>query len=889
MLFDHPTIDAIATHVLEMVAAEEDSEDSTDDTPVVVDETPQLREREPIAIVGMSCRFPGARDLKEFWENLLDGVDSVCEIPSDRWDIDRFFDADRAPGKMYTKQGGFIDDIADFDAAFFNISDQEACWIDPQHRMLLENSYRALEHAGISPYPLTDANVGVFMGIMGQDYAFLPRLDDEEIIHGFQGAGLSHSAGVGRISYVFGFEGPSVAVDTASSSSLVALYQAVRSLQDGNCNMALAGGVNAILAPVNSLLMSKAGLLSPDGRCKSFSAAADGFGRGEGCGVVVLKRLSDAQRDGDNVLAVVRGGAVVHNGFTSGITSPNGKSQARVIAEALRDAKVAPSQVQYLEAHGTGTELGDPLELGAAASVYGKGRSKDQPLLVGSVKGNITHLEAAGGVSGLIKTVLSLHHGIIPPQANFDEPSPHIPWKRIPLRIVAEPTAWPEVEERFAGVTAIGLVGTNAHVVLSGAPCQTTGSDQGHNEDNHVTPTLGNGALPRLVRHNRSWLLVLSARSQAALAGLGTAYRDFFVDNPQVSLADVCHTAATGRRHYEHRTAMVVDSHDAAIQALEKLAANPGTHSNDDSFVQETSSQPKTGWVFTGDGQSSLDAAHELYVTEPAFRDLISELDERLNELQSPKNSANQLSHWLDPSSPSDNGHAVRTSGVHLFAFQAGLVHVWRSWGVEADAVFGRGVGQYTAACVSGGLCFKDAVMLIARRESALAAIAANPENKTRVLDEFEEFADTLNYYPPNLQIVCSLDGAMVPVHRSLGGSYWRRHLNDSSITSESLKSFRDLNCDLILNVGPDSDSVFDEHTTSFAKVVSSIDGDSTAGRSMLNALGQLYVTGANPDFTSVGQDGLRRRIALPHYPFQKKRYWITEISHHMEPVSLAE
>ncbi len=483
MLFEHPSIDAIADHVLEMIDSEladatTTDQESPDQQVVAADKQLRRTDREPIAVIGMSCRFPGAQNIDQFWENILGGVDSVGEIPDDRWDIEKFYSAEREPGKMYTREGGFLEDIGDFDAAFFNISDQEACWIDPQHRMLLENSYLALEDAGICPYPLVDSNVGVFMGIMGQDYAFLPQLDDQEIISAFQGAGLSHSAGVGRISYVFGFEGPSVAVNTASSSSLVALYQAVRSLQDGNCNMALAGGANAILAPVNSLLMSKAGLLSPDGRCKSFSAEANGFGRGEGCGVVVLKRLSDAQRDGDRIMAVVRGGAVVHNGFSGGITSPSGKSQARAISQAMQDAQVAPSQVQYLEAHGTGTELGDPMELAAAASVYGKGRKPEDALLVGSVKANISHLEAAGGISGLIKTVLALHHGVIPPQVHFEHPSPHVPWKRLPIKIVTEKTEWPAVDQRIAGVTALGLVGTNAHIILSDAPMENDSAEE---------------------------------------------------------------------------------------------------------------------------------------------------------------------------------------------------------------------------------------------------------------------------------------------------------------------------------------------------------------------------------------------------------------------------
>ncbi len=874
MLFDHPTIDDISGHVLEMVAAEGDAEPVAEIPTDAVD-VPQLRERESVAIVGMSCRFPGAHDVDEFWQNILNGVDSVCEIPPDRWDVDRFYDADRAPGKMYTKQGGFLDDIADFDAAFFNISDQEACWVDPQHRMLLENSYRALEHAGISPHPLADANVGVFMGIMGQDYAFLPNLDDEEVIKAFEGAGLSHSAGVGRISYVFGFEGPSIAIDTASSSSLVALYQAVRSLQDGNCNMALAGGVNAILAPVNSLLMSKAGLLSPDGRCKSFSAAADGFGRGEGCGVVVLKRLSDAQRDGDTVLAVVRGGAVVHNGSGGGITTPSGKSQSRVITEALLDAKIAPSQVQYLEAHGTGTALGDPMELGAAASVYGKGRKRDQPLLVGSVKGNISHLEAAGGVSGLIKTVLSLHHGIIPPQANFDEPSPHVPWKRLPVKMVTEQTAWPEVEERFAAVTALGLVGTNAHVVLSNAPQIRSSAVSAE----HDVETLG-GDHRATVAERPSQLLVLSARNARTLAAVAESYVDFLDRTPNVNLADLCHTAAIGRRHYEQRTAVVFDSLLDVRQALTELATGDCA----DERSVKTTSQPKLAWMFSGDSASDLQAGRQLYATEPAFREMIDGLDERISTHVSETEHADvRLRDWF-ASEEGGGGEESVASDIHLFAVQAGLVHVWRSWRIAPDAVLGAGVGQLTAACVTGGLSFDDAATLIIQRQIALAAIAANAEDGERAMNEFEAFADTLNYYPPNVQMVDSLNGQVVPVHRILGGSYWRQQLTDSP-SPQNLETFSQLNCDLILQIGPDSNPHKLENLGVIAETTAllrSLVCGQAASNSMLQALGQLYVAGCNPDFKSFNSHWNRQRISLPHYPFEKKRYWITEVSKHV-------
>ena len=559
MLFDHPTIDAICDHVLELVVADtsaDSPEAETGGAQANVNPAAQAV-REDIAVVGMSCRFPGAENIHEFWQNLLDGVDSVRDIPDDRWDVDRFYSADREPGKMYTREGGFLDNIADFDAAFFNISDQEACWIDPQHRMLLENSYRAMEDAGIPTSPMADKNVGVFMGLMGSDYAFLPTLEDDHVIKGFQGAGLSHSAGVGRISFLFGFEGPSVAVDTASSSSLVAVYQAMRSLQEGTCNMALAGGVNAILVPVNSLLMSKAGLLSPDGRCKSFSQSADGFGRGEGCGVVVLKRLSDAERDGDRIMAVLRGGAVVHNGFSSGITSPSGKAQTRVINAAIKDAGIAPSQVQYLEAHGTGTEYGDPMEINAAMKVYGKGRKKQDPLLVGSVKANISHLEAAGGSSGLIKTILALHHGVIPQQIHFDEPSAHVPWKRMPAKVITENTPWPECERRTAGITALGLVGTNAHLVLSAVESAV---EKQVEAQNGVVESNGHAKTAAQTPDSGRQLLVASGACEKALQQLRVEYADWLEQNPDVDLAQFCHTVATGRRHYQHRIAIPFES-----------------------------------------------------------------------------------------------------------------------------------------------------------------------------------------------------------------------------------------------------------------------------------------------------------------------------------------
>ncbi len=910
MLFDHPTIDAITDHVLELVTSDTESQPAPEQDELRDLTEKTLRTREDVAIIGMSCRFPGAQNTDEFWQNLMNGVDSVCEIPGDRWDIDRFYDADREPGKMYTKEGGFLSDIADFDAAFFNIADQEACWIDPQHRMLLENSYRALEDAGISPHPLHDANVGVFMGIMGQDYAFLPTLDDIEVIKAFQGAGLSHSAGVGRISYVFGFEGPSVAVDTASSSSLVALYQAVRSLQDGNCNMALAGGVNAILAPVNSLLMSKAGLLSPDGRCKSFSANADGFGRGEGCGVVVLKRLSDAQRDGDRIMAVVRGGAVVHNGFSSGITAPSGKSQARVIAEALKDAGVAPSQVQYLEAHGTGTEYGDPVELGAVASTYGKGRKPDQPLLVGSVKANISHLEAAGGVSGLIKTVLALHHGVIPPQANFDQPSPHIPWQRMPVKMVVEPTKWPETDCRVAGVTALGLVGTNAHVILSSPP--PIDSTDSMNEET------GETLEGFEVVGSQQQLLVVSARNESALKQLTEDYQNFLQRHPDTDLADICYTASVGRRHFEHRIAVTSQSIAETDKKLGWLFGGESSSQNGQPTQNGSANgvapknliatdvargmikrTPKIGWVF-GKGWESNPlwlqaAARELYASQPVVRDLFQAFDQRLNDyLKQNERPLFQLRDWIR------DGETVtpRLQGVPEFAIQAGLAQTWRSLGVEPDVVLGFGLGQYTAACLAGGLCFQDALVLVAERDNVLQGLASKPqtshgeppfeqkpdEESDSLLRKFETLADGFNYYPPNLPLICSVTGEVVPVHRALGGSFWRQHCLTQPLLQESANQLAKMECDFVLEFGSMVSVMPETHGTETVRIIRTMEKGQSVTNSLLYGLGELYVGGVNPNFEALYRHRKSKRIGLPNYPFQKKRYWITEIADYADP-----
>ena len=439
----------------------------------------RLRELEGVghgfAVVGYAVRFPGAPDADEFWNLLQQGRDAISEVPADRWDVEQFYDPDPdAAGKMVTRRAGFLDDVAGFDASFFGVSTREAIFMDPQHRLLLETAWRAVEHSGSAPSALAGSKTGVFMGLSTQDYlCLLTNAMSLEDIEAYLGIGTSAAAGAGRISYRMGLLGPAITVDTACSSSLVAVHQACQALRLGECDLALAGGVNLLISPATMINFSRAHMLAPDGRCKTFDAAADGYVRGEGCGVVVVKRLDDAIRDGDRIRAVIRGSAVNQDGASGGLTVPNGTAQQRVIAAALQSAGVEACDVDYLEAHGTGTSLGDPIEVQAAGAAFGAGRDAGRPLLIGSVKTNVGHLEAAAGIAGLIKVILSLEHEELPKHLNFQNASPHIPWDGLPVRVVDEAVPWARNERpRVAGISGFGFSGTNAHLIVEEAPAE---------------------------------------------------------------------------------------------------------------------------------------------------------------------------------------------------------------------------------------------------------------------------------------------------------------------------------------------------------------------------------------------------------------------------------
>ncbi len=520
---------------------------------------------EPIAIIGLACRFPGADNPEAFWQLMRNGVDAIADIPPERWDIERFYDPTPATAKkMYSRQGGFLKNVDQFDPQFFRISPLEATYLDPQQRLLLEVTWEALENAAIVPETLAGSQSGVFIGISDVDYHRLAYQSPTNLT-AYVGTGNSTSIAANRLSYLFDLRGPSLAVDTACSSSLVAVHLACQSLQNQESNLCLVGGVNLILSPETTVVFSQARMMAPDSRCKTFDARADGYVRSEGCGVVVLKRLRDAIQDGDRVLAVIEGSAVNQDGLSNGLTAPNGPAQQAVIRQSLANAQVKPAQISYVEAHGTGTELGDPIEVKSLKAVLGEKRSLDQTCWLGSVKTNIGHLEAAAGMAGLIKVVLCLQHQEIPPNLHFKTLNPYISLADTAFAIPTQAQPWrtkpPKpgengVERRLAGLSSFGFGGTNSHLILSEAPVTVKNNQQ-------------NGQ--KLME--RPWhLLTLSAKNEEALKALVHCYQKYLADHPEIPLADVCFTANSRRSHFNHRLGVVARDRLEMLQKLENFS-----------------------------------------------------------------------------------------------------------------------------------------------------------------------------------------------------------------------------------------------------------------------------------------------------------------------------
>ena len=939
LVMDHPRLSDAADYLLgEVLGLSEQASDKSGPQPAPVVTT---RTDEPIAIVAVSCRFPGAPDPEAFWEVLSGGVDAIREVPEDRFDIDEFYDPDpETPGKTYTRFGGFLDEIDGFDPEFFGISPREAVWIEPQQRLVLETAWEGIERAGYAPATLCGSRTGVFVGVAANEYAHLLSSESIDKIEPYFITGNALNAISGRVAFALGLEGPAMAVDTACSSALVAVHQACQALHSGDCDLALAGGVNVLLSPVTVIAASRARMLSPVGRCKTFDASADGYVRSEGCGILVLKRLSDAVRDGDRVSAVIPSSAVNQDGASSGLTVPNGGAQQRLIGAALARAGLAGGDVDYLEAHGTGTPLGDPIEVQAAAAAFGASRDADRPLLMGSVKTNIGHLESASGAAGLIKVVLSLQHEVLPQSLHFEKPSPHIPWDSLPVRVVDKAIPWQaNGRPRRAGVSSFGFTGTNAHVLVEEAPARAASSAE---DPADLEDAAASESLEPVTHAQPVHVLALSARTPEALVASAQRYESWLNAHPDVDLADVCLTAGTGRSHFEHRAALVVDSVEGAREGLAELAENrqrPGV------LRGEHTNRPTTAWLFTGQGSQYPGMARELFDAEPVFAETVTRCADAVKDIL--PHPMLEVLFATDRETGGVAGERLRHTSFAqpaLFAVEMGLARLWQSWGIEPDVVLGHSVGQYAAACVAGVFSLEDGARLMAERgrlfgslpeggrmvavftdakhveeiagEFPRVSVAAyngpntvlsgpgegleqivarlgdegirctwletshafHSELLEPVLDEFESYAAQLQFAVPTLPLVCNRTGAVLTAQTPIDAQYWRRHSRQPVQFAESVRTAAALGCSVLMEIGPQpvltgaAVQVWPEHLAAPRAVVSLRKGVDDR-RQIADALAAAYVGGHRPDFAALHRQP-RRRLELPTYPFQRRRFW---------------
>ena len=912
IIFDYPSIGDLAAYLVEPSA--QTSQRAQQASSKANSQHSGKPANQEIAIIGMECRFPGANNLQEYWNLLLEGKDAITKC--DRW-----------LGEDY---GGFIADVDKFDPQFFGISPRETQRMDPQQRLLLEVSWSALENAGIAPDSLARSATGVFIGISSSDYNQLQN-HYGTAIDAYGGTGNAHSIAANRLSYTLDLRGPSLSVDTACSSSLVATHLACQSLRQGECETAIVGGVNLILSPELNQTFSLAGMMAADGRCKTFDADADGYVRGEGCGVIILKPLDAAHRDGDNILAVIKGSATNQDGKSNGLTAPNSLAQQAVIQQAIANAGVSAQDLSYIEAHGTGTKLGAPIEVNSLQSVL-TGEKSDSPCYLASVKTNIGHLESAAGIAGLIKTVLALQNETIPPHRNFNQLNPHIDLENTPLTIPTKAVTWQSSPKpRLAGISSFGFGGTNAHVVVGDVSQNAIAAV--NSEDNQLKPTAN--------------ILTLSAKTKPALQDLVAKYQNFLAANPDLELADLCYSANTGRSHFSESLAIAATSISQLQENLASYLAQ-GKAARVVTSTLESKPQTKIAWLFTGQGSQYLGMGKELYQTQPVFRAVLKQCSQILEPLL----GQDLIEVIYGANTEADLLNQTQYTQPAIFALEYALAQMWLSFGIVPDVVMGHSVGEYVAATVAGVFSLEDGLKLIAHRgklmqtltdrgsmfavladkatveqiispyQDKVSVAAINGEHNivisgadvaiTEIIDklesqgikskqlvvshafhsplmepivtEFQQIAQTVTYHSPQIELISNVTGETI-AEAIAHPDYWAKHIVAPVEFICGVQQLKQQQCKIFLEIGAKpillgmGRSILDDISGN-GKVMRSLCLPSLRPRKsdwaqITKSLISLYSQGIKIDWAGVAAGNDAKKIQLPTYPFQRQSYWL--------------